>query len=99
MRLDRDLAHVDDPRELADPIEEQPKVVVRALGAQLERQRRVHRFLFWFLRREALNRQARLRGQSLNAPQDVCDVFLLWQNRTQILEAPLEFGDVRLELR
>src|SRR3954447_9874187 len=93
-RLDRDLADVDDPRELADPIEEQTKVVVRALGAQLERQRGVHRLLLWFLRREALNRQARLRGQSLNTAQDVGDVFLLRENRAQILEPPLELGNV-----
>ena len=90
--LDGDVADVDDPRELADAIEEQPEVVIRPFGPQLERQRRVHRLLRRLLRREPLNGEARLRRQSLNPAQDVGDVLLLRQHRAQILEPPFEFA-------
>ena len=39
------LADVDDSRELADAIEEEPQVVVRPLGLQPERNLRVERLL------------------------------------------------------
>ena len=42
--------------KLADSIEEESEVVVGAFGLELERQRRVHRFLLRVLRREALDR-------------------------------------------
>ena len=97
--LDGDVADVDDSRKLADAIEEEPEVVVRAFGLQLVRQLRVERFLLRRLRREALNRQVRLRRQPLDPAQDVGDVLLLRQHRAQVLEPLLELGDLRLELR
>jgi hypothetical protein len=98
-RLDVDRAHVDDPRELADAIEEETEVVVGAFRLQPVRNLRVERLLYDRRRSEALNRQIRLRGETVDAPQDVRDVLLLRQSLLQILETLLELRDLRFELR
>src|SRR5262249_30094642 len=50
-------------------------------------------------RREAQQRQVRLRRQALQAAQRVGDVLLLRQDVAQRLEAVLEIGDLCLEFR
>src|SRR5262249_52371080 len=97
-RLDDDFADVDDSWELADAIEEQPEIVIRAFSANLERKRGVERLLPRILRCEALNIEAGLRSQTLDAAEYVRHVLLLRQYGAEILEAPFEFRHFRLEL-
>src|SRR5690606_18338867 len=96
--LDGDFAHVDDPVELADPVEKEPEVVIRAFGLDLVRQFRIERLLLRRLRREALNREVRLRREALYPPEDLGDVLLFGQHRLEALEPGLQLVDLGLKL-
>ncbi len=79
--LDGDVADVDDSRELADAVEEGAEVVDTCpRPAACNGSFRIQRLLHSVLRREALDRQVRLRRQALDAAQDVGDVLLLRQH-------------------
>ena len=75
------------------------EVVVRAFGGEPIRHFGVERLLLLRRRREAQNRQVRLRRQPLDPAQHVGHVLLLRQHVAQALEPVLELGDLRLELR
>ena len=62
LRVDRDRADVDDARELADPLEERPEVVIRALELQPDRPLGVQLTRRDGLRREPEDGQVGLRG-------------------------------------
>ena len=67
-------ADVDDARELADAIEEQPEVVIAAFELQADRPLGVHVLGGDRLRPEAAHLQVRLRRQRLHAAQQIADV-------------------------
>ena len=94
-----EAADVDDARELADAVEEDRQVVIRAL--ELERDRPLGVQLLGDDRRrlEALDRQVRLRRHRLHAAQQIGGVLLLRQHRLQVVEPAFELVDLRAELR
>ena len=76
-----------------------PEVVIRPLRLQPVRNLRVELLLDGGQRGEALDRQVRLCGQSLDAAQDVGDVLFLWQHLFEVVETLLQLHDLRFELR
>src|SRR6202521_5278330 len=97
-RGDRQILDVDDPREAADPVEQQRQVVVRAVEIDADRPFAIKLLVDEHAWPEILQVEAALLRRGTDAPQQVGSVAARRQDAQQLVELELELVHLLAEL-